>query len=706
MMVNGGVRDDGDTTREGRRKRARGLFEKCNGYQGKQHTAYMRMCKKLKSAQDDLEEAVSGHAATDDAWNKNMLRGGDMIGDTASVNQDAFHPNAYRPEAILHNAFRMIGKGRMDRSGVRGSVHGMSMSISVACAFRSAQRDWFAERLHHMSLTCSSLCIQRQYDATPWRLRFGGLQSKLYPHARYIMRDSTQSRWILVDSVEFAKRTKGKIGRFGVMEVLAQGLRVQGVGRGDEILHGARLMLPPTILQRGNSSTIHSAVERACPELAHDRLVEICGRVPYVWLNEKPDAHSANQRKRAKSLRLREGIPNCFDVPGTCADHQAHRCIASREPGVIGNLYALAWCGAAVRIQSRFQHCLWKLVCDDLDAGGWICAKPDKSWAASNESMLAHTLLREEGWRCSEDDDFDLDDHPVKPVRQFLNGDWRRDRIVHYCLGSDCCRDLEHAKTNVYAALLGSDVTFSDETKIPSIDNWGTCGASSGRALFGFACHRVLPRMVQLAFPHFERNIEHGDDVDAATIIRAKTVKKANRVKAWIEDSDALLHLLAYSINGVHVERLMKSLDAKDQVPFGVYALFRQDTNPFIIARTALAKELQHSLNPDSTLHSFVSSMLGGGQALVRSEVGRARLAAAHAAFKKANLDIGAQVWWRFLLYELEPISFLCATAPRVDDRSAFARYEAAFGRRSCCNFKGTFVFSCCSRKFTYTKKT
>ena len=253
-------------------------------------------------------------------------------------------------------------------------------------------------------------------------LRFCELQSKWHAHARYVMRDKIGQRWELASASEFANRTRGKVGRFGVLEVLAQGLRVQGIGR-DGLFRAARFMVPPIILQRGNASTIHSAVEAACVDVSHERLVEICRRVPFAWLNEMPDAHSANQQKRAKILQMRESILNCLDVPGTCADHQAHRCIASREPGVIGNVYALGWCGANVRIQQRFQQALRKLVNDDLEAGGWICAPPDASWRSSNESMFRHTLLRDDE-SLLECGDCEYR-HPVHAVRQFLNGDWR-----------------------------------------------------------------------------------------------------------------------------------------------------------------------------------------------------------------------------------------------------------------------------------------
>ena len=72
-------------------------------------------------------------------------------------------------------------------------------------------------------------------------------------------------------------------------------------------------------------------------------------------------------------------------------------------------------------------------------------------------------------------------------------------------------------------ALLVTDILQSDETKLPSVDNWGTCGRSAGRALFSFACHRL---------------------------------------KAWVNDTEAQLAFLAYSINGVYIERLMLALDS------------------------------------------------------------------------------------------------------------------------------------------------
>ena len=441
----------------------------------------------------------------------------------------------------------------------------MVFICTAAGAFLSHQDSWVESFFQDMIAGEPCICVLRGFDATPWRLRFGSMQDMLSPHSRYSLRKKDGTGWELVSAAEFAKRYGGKIGRFGVLEVLAQQLQINCVGR-DGICHGMRKLIPPMILQRGNASTIYAAVQRSCPQIAKAQLETLCGKVPCVWMLERPDAHSANQRMRARDLKDREHLKNCYDMPGCCAAHQGHRCVASREPGIIGNLYALAFLGGNGDCQKTFQEALWKIVDEDLNEG-WQLASPHPGWRQSNEAMVKHTQLRDVATGDAVIDLSSLiEDTPaLKCLFQFLNGDWREGRITHFCSGRDCCLDLNHCKQQVYGALLGVDVTFSDETNMPSVDDWGSCGASASRALFGYGCHRVLPRMVERAFPNYRRTVEVDDNSDGATLYRAKLTKKMNRVKWWVSNREAQSSIIAYGLCGAHIECLIKRLDSIDQ---------------------------------------------------------------------------------------------------------------------------------------------
>ena len=174
------------------------------------------------------------------------------------------------------------------------------------------------------------IAILRSFDATPWRLRLGGLQDLLAPHARYTLRKKDGTGWEQVSASEFAKRFGGNLGLFGVLEVLAQQLHIPYVTR-DSICHGILKIIPPMLLQRGNFSTMDAAVQKSCSQMGRVELDALCRRVPFVWMLARPDAHSANQRMRAKDLQDRQNIPNCYDMPGCCAAHQGPRCGESSQ---------------------------------------------------------------------------------------------------------------------------------------------------------------------------------------------------------------------------------------------------------------------------------------------------------------------------------------------------------------------------------------
>ena len=282
-----------------------------------------------------------------------------------------------------------------------------------------------------------------------------------------------------------------------------------------------------------------------------------------------------------------------------------------------------------------------------------------------------------------------MNDNAIQALLQFVNGDWRGSRIQHFCRGRDCCRDLAHAKEQVFAALCGVDVTHADESKLPSVDDWGSCGHSAATALFGFGCHRVLPRLVEHSIPHYRRNIQVNDHADGATLYRAKLTKKLNRVKWWISDDGALVSLLAYGLCGPHFEKLMKTLDKIDQVPFGIFVLFDRKTNPFVQARQGLTRLLESSREPLHALQGFTTGVLGGKAAL-DFDHGRAFVLKVRLEFNRVCLDMQLQISWRFKMFDLDPFQNFACIAPQISERDAFASLQATFSGHSCCQFRGS----------------
>ena len=82
----------------------------------------------------------------------------------------------------------------------------------------------------------------------------------------------------------------------------------------------------------------------------------------------------------------------------------------------------------------------------------------------------------------------------------------------------------------VMACLVSSGVTFNNEVRRPSMDDWGSCGQAAGVACFGCACHGILPRMFERVFPTYHVLPNDVDLAEESEIARAKLQKKGNKV--------------------------------------------------------------------------------------------------------------------------------------------------------------------------------
>ena len=146
--------------------------------------------------------------------------------------------------------------------------------------------------------------------------------------------------------------------RFGTLELLAHGSVVQWA-KPSEIspigeLAGFRVLGKPLVLQRGNASCVHGAVERHCSRgLTAESMALLTPKLPFMFAIDKPDAHSANQRKRAISQRSQPA--HVFDMSGDCDVNQANRIVPGRQRKVVGDIHAV-WCvGSHTTLQTRLQ---------------------------------------------------------------------------------------------------------------------------------------------------------------------------------------------------------------------------------------------------------------------------------------------------------------------------------------------------------------
>ncbi len=108
--------------------------------------------------------------------------------------------------------------------------------------------------------------------------------------------------------------------------------------------------------------------------------------------------------------------------------------------------------------------------------------------------------------------DLDCDDEKKLAASDFLgfwNGDWSRPTVTHICNG--CCSGPEEAKANLFSSAVAVDLLLSRECDVPSLDDWGTCGAALGRESLGILCHDVLYQCFSVALPDWNAMLPRGD---------------------------------------------------------------------------------------------------------------------------------------------------------------------------------------------------
>ena len=405
------------------------------------------------------------------------------------------------------------------------------------------------------------LVVQRQYDATPCRVRFGQLQSQLEPHARYPSWDETTQRWSMLELDAYREATnRTHAMRFGTVEVLGQGLSVHKFSKSSLSsagrIEGFRIIAPARILQRANSSCIYSATEELCPQLSTSAsgLGELRKSCHAILLNELPDACKSNGRKRAQTVADCADYDNVYSTRATCGCHQGHRVVEGPEKRTVGNVFAIAYTCAAVTVQTRllnaFKLWLQKLVL--------VRGEPDPAVTKRNRMIMRHTFRRrgcvvagintfdgesapdrsqadlpaDGGHAMHEVDDDELladtdateQDDLGEAAEHFLlcwNGDWTSPVLI--------CHDtrgwtIQEAQDMLYASACQLDLFQSSDCHLPSADDWGSCGASCGRTALGMLCHNVYGQVFPAGCPSWDEIGAMDVDDDDADDARDKRV--------------------------------------------------------------------------------------------------------------------------------------------------------------------------------------
>ena len=290
-------------------------------YHSEAHSQYLHQAKKRRQAEARCAEKEAQVAKTHLHWNARVLRHGDMLGSSAAPER-SHDDRLLDLQSVLRQGWRSLGKDTTDREGIGGSHRTLafvSSNSSVASECQNVLADCEMDKLLESRQVP---VIELQHDATPTRCRFGDcLQERVMPHARYPIQDDV-GEWSIVGFSEYCRlRGRGTLPRSGVLDLFACSGSMLYMMNG--IWRGLRIFGRPCFLQAGNASCIYSATENMMPCFSVSRLTPMLGpeKLPFAFLVETPDDHSACSRKKEKS-RL-----ECPDrlgyVPGKCMGHQA-----------------------------------------------------------------------------------------------------------------------------------------------------------------------------------------------------------------------------------------------------------------------------------------------------------------------------------------------------------------------------------------------
>ncbi len=194
----------------------------------------------------------------------------------------------------------------------------------------------------HGFKTSDAIVILKAFDATPWRVSFGKLSTRVDRHARYLV-PQDNGKWTTVPATEFEQRFPGRAlpGR-GTLELLGQTCGVAAV-RSDGTVDSFGIPIPPMFLQNGKASTIFAAVDHSVPFLSVEQICKLSEEIPYVFVSAVPDAAKPNIRMLGYCHNVFQGYKNIFENSiQMCLVHGEHRVMttAIAEDSLVGDVHA------------------------------------------------------------------------------------------------------------------------------------------------------------------------------------------------------------------------------------------------------------------------------------------------------------------------------------------------------------------------------
>lgn len=225
--------------------------------------------------------------------------------------------------------------------------------------------------------------------------RFGRLQDQLEPIARYLIAEtlpSGRTQWKAVQHTEYKRLHPRAAMRSGVCEVFAQSAQVVWSNGSDTTKH--LFTFAPQILERGNGSTIYSAVEEASETLSLPSIREIAEKVPVVLYDEVVDSGKANVRKRMKTAEELDPCKNVlYQFSSGCAVHDTNRGLgrAVNEDGLVGHVHAVQHVLSMSSRRNALMATMKRMLVDELDI---IQAEPPAAFREHAGQVVQHTIMR------------------------------------------------------------------------------------------------------------------------------------------------------------------------------------------------------------------------------------------------------------------------------------------------------------------------
>ena len=288
---------------------------------GREYGLYMAACKRARQGERTAGQLRSESAPTFAAWDAKRLHAGTQL-----AGHNASHPTQYTFSGVLLSAWNQLGAMRTMRTGLDHLHRELEVLTVVSSAAQRAQQTWLTDALKAIMADPDPVFVfTRWYDATPMRVRFGQMQAELSPHARYPYWNKDLGRWVSLTLEQYRAMPDVRreiVMRYGVVEVLAQGLTLHQADQ-HGIVKASRVLCPPSILQRSNTSCIFSATEGAAPALAIPQLMELRHSTRFMLLNEVPDACAPNLRKKQATAKACAKAKSILHAGHNCCAHQA-----------------------------------------------------------------------------------------------------------------------------------------------------------------------------------------------------------------------------------------------------------------------------------------------------------------------------------------------------------------------------------------------